>query len=104
MPNGIIASFAALLGGVLIAFINYLISRCMLMKRAGLFSSVSLMHQILNVGYIVALYFIAVKTGTKLIYMLAGGALGITLPMLLFIPKLIKLTKSDESKDVNING
>lgn len=104
MPNEIIASFAALLGGALIAFINYLISRCVLMKRAGLFSSVSLMHQILNVGYIVALYCIAVKTGTNLIYMLVGGALGVTLPMLLFIPKLIKLTKSNVSKDVNDNG
>lgn len=104
MPSGIIAAFAALLGGVLIAFINYLISRYVLMKRASLFSSVSLVHQILNVAYIVALYFIAVKTGINLIYMLAGGALGITLPMLIFVPQLIKLTKSDASKDVNIDG
>lgn len=103
MIRGIVEFFAALFGGILIALINYYVSRRVLKLKPDLFSAISILHQVLNVGYMLALYFISIKTGANVFRMLVGGAFGITLPMLYSVPKLIKLGKNDKN-DNNDNN
>ncbi len=101
MQNDLFGFFFAFLGGCIICFINFLISRGVLLHRAKLFSTISIIHQVLNVGYLAALYFIADNTPWSLIYLLIGGALGATLPMLYFTGKLLKLSDSAKKREQN---
>ncbi len=88
----------SLFGGCLISFLNYLLSRYILIKKEKFFSAFGIIRQIFNVGYLVILYFIAPKTPWDLFYLLIGGALGITLPMFYFTAKLVKLSEKLKNK------
>lgn len=91
----IIISFAA---GTLIAFANYRLSRYFLMNKRDLFVNSLSLHFVFSVLYLVALYFVSKYIPLDRNLLLVGGALGVTLPNILFVSKLIKLNDSINSE------
>ncbi|MBE6790018.1 MAG: hypothetical protein E7535_02370 [Ruminococcaceae bacterium] len=80
--------------GLGICFGNYKLSDFFLKKQPDKFSYVSLIRQAVQVVYIVALFFAAKHTPWDRTYLLIGGALGVTLPMLYFTTRLLKTNNS----------
>lgn len=80
--------------GILIAFLSYLFSSHTIKKKPEHYPSTTIIRQIIQVLYFVAVYFVGEKTELNIIYLLVGAALGITLPMFYFTNKLVKLNDS----------
>ncbi|MDD4688249.1 MAG: hypothetical protein PHE51_00685 [Eubacteriales bacterium] len=79
--------------GGLISFVNYKISKFTLINKEKNLFMFSMLRQVLNVGYLVLCYFVAPYTPFDGVYILIGGATGITLPMIYFTPKLLKASE-----------
>ncbi len=95
MNYNIIGAVAAAIIGILIALANYLLSKKVLVKAPEKYSIITVLRQILQIGYLAAVYFVADKTGfANPAYMLIGAVLGMTLPMLLFTKKLLAVNAS----------
>lgn len=94
--------------GVVISFLNYLISKQVLLKNPQKYSFTTIMRQVLQVLFLVAVYFIGQKTRFDIFYLLIGAALGITIPMFYFTGKLVKINdsvqKDKKAKEDEIDG
>lgn len=90
--------FITFVVGFLVCFVNFLLSKTILIKKPKLFSASTFLRQILNVGYLVACYFIANLLPFDRAYLLIGGALGVTLPMIYFTSKLLKIQEQIKNK------
>lgn len=85
--------------GFLIAFANYIFSKKMLLKAPEKYSSTFIVRQILQIGYLVLVYFIGSKTQiADIIYLLVGAVAGMTVPMFFFTKKLLSLNDSMKMK------
>lgn len=80
--------------GVGISALNYLISKYFLEKNPDRFAMTSVVKQLINVAFLVAVYMSADFLPCKLIYLLVGAVLGITMPMFIFTRKLLKLNEA----------
>lgn len=90
MNHNITGAAAAMISGLVIAFINYLISKKVLLKAPQKYSLITVARQILQVGFFVLVYFVGTKT--KLAdptYLLVGAVVGLTVPMIFFTKKLL---------------
>ncbi len=95
MIHNIIAAVVAAAVGFLIAFVNYVISKKVLMKKPDKYSASFVVRQILQVAYLVAVYFIGSKTQiADLTYLLVGAVAGMTIPMFFFTKKLVTFNDS----------
>ncbi len=95
MNPDIIGALVACVAGVLIAFINYLLSERVLRRAADKFSFITVGRQALQVGFLVAVYFIGAKTElANPNYLLVGAVVGLTLPMVFFTKKLLDVNKA----------
>lgn len=98
------AGITAILG-ILIALANYLMSKQVLLKMPDKFALITVARQIIQVGFLVAVYFIGTKlTGISSVYLLAGAVAGMTVPMLFFTKKLLAVNNSSAGKEVSDNG
>lgn len=88
----------AFLGGVAVGLCNYLLSLFVLRKKAEWFSFISVARQLLQVGYLVALFFAAPLTPWSQPVLLLGGALGITGSMFFFTGRLVKLNDAQKKQ------
>lgn len=105
MKLDIIAAAVAAAAGVVIAFVNYLLSRQVLLKSPDKYALITVVRQAVQVGFLVAVYFVGKRlTGTDITYLLVGAVLGMTVPMLLFTKKLLALNGTVKGKEVNDNG
>lgn len=95
-------SALAFICGALLAFLNYRISKRFLKKHESRFAFASVIRQSLNITYLAALFFIGQYTSLNQLYLLIGGVLGITLPMLFFTPRLLRY--ADDRKEENKDG
>ena len=96
---GALLAFAA---GAGIATLNYLLSKYMLKKYPAQYAWTSIIRQILQVLYLVLLFAFGNRTPWDRIWLLLGGALGITGPMFCFTARLLRLAdqnRKEESKD-----
>lgn len=109
MKNTVIAATVAAAIGLLISFLNYLISKKVLIAAPGKYSAVTVIRQLLQIGYLALVYF----TGTRLqsvdaTYLLVGAVLGMTLPMIFFTKKLIAVNeqsiKEKNKKEAEADG
>ncbi len=92
--NLIIAAVAALLGGACISFVNYLITGAIMKKNPNKISFSAVYRQIMNIIYLVAVYFISSILVSSVVYPLVGAVIGLTVPMFYFTYKLVK--KNDD--------
>ena len=89
MPHSIPGLAAAFLGGALVAWLNYLLSRRALRADGGA-AAVSAVRTLCSVGYLAAVYFLAPYTPWERLWMLLGAALGLTVPMAYFTVRLLR--------------
>ncbi len=109
MNPDIIGAIVAAIAGFLIAFINYTFSKRVIMKAPDKFLLTATARQVLQILFLVIVYFIGTKTElANVIYLLVGAVLGMTLPMIYFTRKLLSLNKSTgtkkEDKEVKTDG
>ncbi len=91
MKENLVGGAVALALGILIAYLNYLLSAYMLKKHPQSYPSSMAVRQIVQVLYFVAVFFIGEKTSADVMYLLVGATVGITVPMFYFTSKLVKL-------------
>ncbi len=96
--NWVGAALAFLMGAG-IAAVNYFISRFMLKRHPAQYAATSLVRQLLQVAYIVLLFFLGDRTPWSKPWLLIGGVLGVTLPMLFFTMRLLKLSQGKEESE-----
>ena len=106
IEKNLIGTGIAFLIGVGIASLNYAVARFVLKKYPAQYASTPVIRQIIQVGYLVALYALGGLTPWDRIWLMVGGALGITLPMPFFTYRLVKLNQeiSEKGKEECSNG
>ena len=90
--------------GALIAFGNYVFSKIILKKQPSKYAGMQIVRSIIQVLYLFFLYILGGYTPWERMYLLVGGCLGITLPMILFTYKLVKYNDSLKGKGGSSNG
>ena len=90
--------------GVGIAAVNYLISRYVLKKHPAQYAMTPVVRQLIQVAYLVVLFFFGDRTPWDKIWLLAGGCIGITVPMLWFTYRLVKLNDDQHRKEDRSDG
>ncbi len=99
MMADIVGAVIAAAVGFLIAFFNYSFSKKVLMKSPDKYSASFVARQILQVAYLVLVYFIGSKTQiADLAYLLVGAVVGMTVPMFFFTKKLLSLNDAMKIK------
>lgn len=97
IEKNIIGAVIAFAAGVGIAAINYAISRYFIKNHPSKFVVMQTVRQLIQVLYLVLVFFVGTKTPCDVTYLLIGGALGITLPMAYFTFRLVKTGKEDST-------
>ncbi len=100
MSPDITGAVVAALTGVIIAFLNYQISKYVLIKMPEKYSFTTIIRQLVQVSFLVAVYFIAEKLNLNQIYLLIGAVLGTTIPMLFFTKKLLSFNGAVTKKEI----
>lgn len=97
---GAALAFAA---GAAVAALNYAVSRYLLTKRPSMYAGMQILWQSVQIAYLAALILFGASTPWDRLWLLAGGCLGITLPMFWFTYRLVKLNdllhKKEEASD-----
>lgn len=110
MSHWFFGFFFALLGGGAVATVNFLFSRAVLLKKPAVYASFTVVRQLLQIGYLVLLWFLAPKTPWQVTPLLVGGVLGVTGPMFFFTARLSRLAAArpaearEEEKEEEKNG
>lgn len=90
MNQNIVGAFATAATGLFIAFVNFVLSKKVLVKAPKKYSLITVARQIIQVGFLAAVYFVGTSTGfADPIYLLVGAVIGMTLPMIYFTKKLL---------------
>lgn len=97
--NNFVGAVLAFIPGLVIAFCNFRLTEFFIKKFREKFPLVSLIRQFGQVVYLVAVFFLAPYTPWDRTYLLAGAALGVTIPMFFFTYKLLKGNSKDILKD-----
>ena len=99
MLNNIIGAVIAAIAGFLIAFVNYTFSKKVLIKAPEKFIMSTMARQVIQVLFLVLVYFIGTKTEiASVTYLLVGAVAGMTIPMIFFTKKLLSFNKTTDAK------
>ena len=110
LSHSLFGAFLAALLGALIAFFNYTLAKKAALPKDGgagsgsapgsssgpssgsgpLVGAVPVLRMTLNVGFLVLVYFAAPHTPWDRTWLLAGAVAGLTLPLLVFTPLLVR--------------
>ena len=110
MDQPIVQGLLAFLGGAVVAGLNALLSARLLDKKPAAFASFSAVRQLLNVGYLVLVFFGSRARGLAVTAPLGGAALGLTALSMVFAMLLArrndKKSKSAaaDKKGEDLNG
>lgn len=84
--------------GVAVAALNHLLSCFILKKAPAQYGAGTVLRQLIHIGFLCALYFLGGYTHWDRLYLLVGGALGVTLPMIWFTSRLLKLNNAQQQQ------
>lgn len=99
MLQDIIGAVVAAIAGFLIAFVNYTFSKKILIKAPEKFTMSTMARQVIQVLFLVLVYFIGTKTEiASVTYLLVGAVAGMTIPMIFFTKKLLSFNKTTDTK------
>ncbi len=93
--------------GFLIAFVNYLFSKSVLKKAPEKYALITVVRQVLQIGFLIIVYLVGTKTQlADVVYLLVGAVLGMTVPMFYFTKKLLSFneTFNKKEKEDDVNG
>ncbi len=107
-PN-VIGFVVAIIVGFLVALTNYFLSKTVLIKAPEKYSLITVVRQVLQIGFLVIVYFIGEKIQeVNTMYLLVGSVVGMTVPMIYFTKKLLSLNgalnKKSIDKEDDVNG
>lgn len=98
MNTDIIGGIITLLSGAIVSVLNYLLSRYLLLKHTDKYAFSTLLRQVIQIGYLVGVYFVGNSlTSCNITYLLVGAVLGVTVPMFFFTHSLVKLNETLKS-------
>ena len=98
MGNPIVGGILAFLGGAVISAVNYGINLTILKKNPALLASLGIVRQLLNVGYLVLVFFLSKRLPWELLPLLIGAAVGLTVPSFLLSMRLARKNESLSSQ------
>lgn len=99
---GAIIAFAA---GIGVSWLNFRISSYILKKHPDKYSLSTLLRQIIQVAFVVLLYFVSGQLPFGIWYVLIGGVAGLTVGMFCFTFKLLKQNEAENHmNDSQKNG
>lgn len=109
MNANIIGVAVAIIIGFLVAFINYFLSKTVLEKASEKYSLITVVRQVLQIGFLVIVYFVGDKIeAVNTIYLLVGAVVGMTIPMICFTRKLLSInqniSKKESRREDDVNG
>lgn len=104
MRSDIFGAACAFCAGALVAWAGYRLSRRALKKDPSRYAAVQVVKQLVQIAFLVLLFLLGDRTPWDRIWLLAGGCLGITLPMLWFTVRLVKLNDSLHEKGGPTDG
>jgi F0F1-type ATP synthase assembly protein I len=105
MVTDIIGVIIAVLCGFLVAVLNYFLSKTVLEKAPAKYSLITIVRQVLQIGFLVVVYFTGTKTQlADPVYLLIGAVLGMTIPMVYFTKKLLSFNKTTDTKKEEKEG
>ena len=107
MNENLVGAFITFALGIVIAYLSFLISKAILTKQPDKFAFSTVLRQIVQIFYLVAVYFISGHTPWDTWYMLIGAVLGVTIPMIYFTSKLLQINQStnkNKKKEGEDNG
>ena len=93
LSNPVVGMLAAFLIGAALSYVNYLLTAKAAKASSGQLAGISLLRQLINIGYLALVFFLAPYTPWDRIWMLVGAVLGVTLPMFLFTFLLLRRLK-----------
>ena len=100
MKPDIIGAAATAVIGVIVAFLNFVLSKQVLLKAPQKFALITVVRQILQIGFLVIVYFIGTKLkDINVTYLLVGAVLGMTVPMMYFTKKLLGLNNMSQTSE-----
>ena len=76
--------------GCAAAAVNYLLTRRVMARGAGLIGALSVLRMLLSVGLLAGVWFLAPDTPWDRTWMLVGAAVGLTLPLTVFTYLLVR--------------
>lgn len=103
MSNIVGAAITFLLGAG-VATGNYFISRHVLKTNPDKYSLTMVVRQFVQVAFIVLVYMLGDYTPWDRLWLLVGGVLGMTLPMIWYTSRLVKLNDSVKRKEEKSDG
>ena len=103
MSNIVGAAITFLLGAG-VATGNYFISRHVLKTNPDKYSLTMVVRQFVQVAFIVLVYMLGDYTPWDRLWLLVGGVLGMTLPMIWYTSRLVKLNDSEKGKEEKSDG
>ncbi|MBQ8278710.1 MAG: hypothetical protein IJZ23_02610 [Roseburia sp.] len=104
MDTNIFGAILAFGVGILIATANYIFSKHILRKRPTQYAMMQMVRQWIQVAYLIVLLLAGKYTPWDRNWLLVGGCLGVTLPMIWFTYRLVKLNDSLRGKEESADG
>ena len=104
MNENIVGAIITFVLGVVVAFLNFLLSKAILTKQPEKYALSTVLRQIVQIFYLVAVYFISEHAPWDMWYMLIGAVLGVTVPMIYFTHKLLQVNQTVKTKDNKKEG
>ena len=98
MELDLIGAVIAFLAGVAVAAANFSLSKWIIKKHSEQFAISSIARQLIQLMFLFAVFLIAPYTRFDEVFLLVGGALGVTLPSFYFTSRLVKLNDSLNKK------
>ena len=98
MGTSVVGAAVACVAGVLLAALNDRLTRMVLKRNPSFLIPFFVVRQLINVSYLVALYFLSPVLPWDMAPVLIGGALGITVPSILFAARLARQNDAQNGK------
>ena len=104
MTHNILGAVLATIVGICVAFLNYFLSKTVLLKMPDKYSMVTVLRQVFQVGFLAIVYFIGDKIEyVNTIFLLVGAVLGMTVPMIFFTKKLLSINDNITKTKKTVN-
>lgn len=104
MHSNVFGAVLAFLAGAGLAAAGYGLSRRVLKKNAGKYVAAQMAKQVIQVLFLVGLFVLGGRTPWDRSWLLVGGALGLTLPMVWFTYKLVRLNDAPPEREDSNDG
>ncbi len=104
MNENIVGAIITFALGIVVAFLNFLLSKAILTKQPEKYAFSTIIRQATQILYIVAVYFVSTVVPWDTWYMLIGAVLGVSVPMIYFTHKLLQINQSNNTKTEKKEG